>query len=85
MMHTAQDPAPGRLTASSTTAHVQTQDMMDESSAGTGAQQSPCKQKLNHGEDPSLMTVWALLKSDLSQPCNSQNRKPSSSTDCSYS
>lgn len=37
MMHTVQDPAPGRLTASSTTAHMQTQDMMDESSAGTGS------------------------------------------------
>lgn len=66
MVHTAQDPASGTLTASSTTAHMQTPEMMDEFRAGTGAQQSPCKQKLNHGEEPAQMTVWALLKREFS-------------------
>lgn len=46
---------------------------------GQGAQQSPCKQKLSHGEDASLMTVWALLKTGLSEARNSPNQKPSSS------
>lgn len=37
MAHTAQDPASGRLTASSTTAQMQTPEMMDESRKGTGS------------------------------------------------
>lgn len=35
---------------------------------GQGAQQSPCKQKLNHRKEAALTTGWVLLKRDLSQP-----------------
>lgn len=85
MAHTAQDPASGRLTASSTTAQMQTLEMMDESCKGTGSTAISMQAKAQSWEGTCSDDSMGLIGKESLPTLKLSKQNTSISTGCSYS